>query len=113
LALKYRFVLGQLREIYDSEINRIHIIGGGSRNDLLNSFTADATGLPVIAGPMEATAIGNLLMQAFALGEIGSLDELRDIVCRSVETKEYDVSPDRNKWDKVYEEYKNLIKRRI
>jgi rhamnulokinase len=113
LALKYRFVLGQLREIYDSEINRIHIIGGGSRNDLLNSFTADATGLPVIAGPMEATAIGNLLMQAFALGEIGSLDDLRDIVCRSFEAKEYDVSPDRDKWDTVHEEYKNLIKRRI
>jgi rhamnulokinase len=111
LALKYRFVLGQLRKIYDSEINRIHIIGGGSMNELLNRFTADATGLPVIAGPVEATAIGNLLMQAFALGKIESLDELRDIVCRSFETKKYDVSSSRDTWETVYEEYKKLIKR--
>ncbi len=113
LALKYRFVLGQLREIYGPDINRIHIIGGGSRNDMLNRFTADATGLPVIAGPMEATAIGNLLMQAFALGEIGSLDELRDIVRRSFETKKYDISPGRDKWDTIYDEYKKLIKRGV
>jgi rhamnulokinase len=111
LALKYRFVLEQLKKIYDSEINRIHIIGGGSRNDLLNRFTADATGLPVIAGPVEATAIGNLLMQASALGKIGGLDELRDIVCRSFETKKYDVSPCRDKWDTAYEKYKKLLKR--
>jgi rhamnulokinase len=81
------------------------------RNDLLNRFTAEATGLPVIAGPVKATASGNLLMQAFALGEIGSLDELRDIVCRSFETKKYDVTDSRDTWETVYEEYKKLIKR--
>jgi rhamnulokinase len=111
LALKYRCVLEQLCGLYDSEINRIHIIGGGSRNDLLNRFTAEAAGLPVIAGPMEATATGNLLMQAFALGQIGNLDELREIVTLSFETNKYDVSDSRNAWETAYERYREIIKR--
>ena len=81
------------------------------RNDLLNRFTAEVTGLPVIAGPVEATATGNLLMQAFAVVEIDSLDELRDIVCRSFETIKYDVTDSRDTWETVNEEYKKLIKR--
>ncbi len=111
LALKYRFVLEQLRNLYDSEINRLHVIGGGSRNALLNRFTAGASGLPVIAGPMEATATGNLLMQAFAMGHIGSLDELREIVSFSFETERYDVSDDREEWEAAFERYKTIIER--
>lgn len=109
LALKYRFVLEQLRDLYDSEINRIHVIGGGSRNTLLNRFTADATGIQVIAGPMEATAIGNLLMQAFAMGKISSLDELREIVSLSFETEKYDASGNRDAWETAYERYKTIM----
>jgi rhamnulokinase len=113
LALKYRFVLEQLRKVYDSEINRIHIIGGGSRNDLLNRFTAEATGLTVIAGPVEATSIGNLLMQAYATGEIGGLDELREVVCRSFETGIFEVSGPGDRWERAYVEYKKIMKRSL
>jgi rhamnulokinase len=111
LALKYRFVLEQLRDVFNSEINRIHIIGGGSRNELLNRFTAEATGLPVVAGPVEATSIGNLLMQAVALGEIGGLDELREIVFRSFETKTINVSGHNERWERAYDVYKKMIQR--
>lgn len=111
LALKYRLVLEQLRDLYDSDINRIHIIGGGSRNTLLNQFTADATGIQVIAGPMEATAIGNLLMQASALGGISSIDELREIVSLSFETEKYNASDNRDEWETAYKGYKTIIER--
>jgi rhamnulokinase len=63
---------------------RLHIIGGGSQNDLLNQFTADALGIPVWAGPVEATAMGNILVQAMASGEVADMSELREVVRRSV-----------------------------
>jgi rhamnulokinase len=93
LALKYRCVLEELGRIYPRPIRRLHAIGGGARNRLLNQWTADATGLPVLAGPTEATAIGNLLVQAMALGRVGSLAELRDIVRRSFPLETYTPRP--------------------
>ena len=83
LALRYRQVLDCLELITGSRIEVVHIVGGGSRNALLNQFTADACNRTVVAGPVETTAIGNLLWQATASGEIGSLSEVRQIVRRS------------------------------
>lgn len=93
LALEYQRVLSALEEIGGSRVETIHIVGGGSRNDLLNQFTANACERTVLAGPVEATALGNLLVQARACGEIGSLAELRSIVCRSSELRRFEPEP--------------------
>lgn len=83
LALQYRQALGWLEELSGERIEVIHIVGGGSQNRMLNQFTADACQRPVLAGPTEATIMGNLLVQAWAAGEIGSLSEMRDVVRHS------------------------------
>jgi rhamnulokinase len=83
LALRYRQVLHWLEDITGQRIEVIHIVGGGSRNTLLNQFTADACQRPVVAGPVEATALGNVLVQARACGEIGSLGEMREVIRES------------------------------
>jgi rhamnulokinase len=83
LALKYRWVIKRLERILDTTIETIHIVGGGTKNTLLCQFTADACGRPVHAGPIEATAIGNILMQALGHGRLGSLADLRAVVSRS------------------------------
>jgi rhamnulokinase len=80
LALKYQTVLGCLEEVSGRRVEVIHIVGGGSRNHLLNQFTADACQRPVVAGPVEATVLGNVLIQARACGELSSLAELRSVV---------------------------------
>ena len=77
LAFKYRYVLELLIDVAGQEVDQLHIIGGGSRNALLNQMTANATGRPVIAGPAEATATGNAIAQLIALGELGSVAEAR------------------------------------
>jgi len=76
-----------------SSIEVIHIIGGGSRNDLLNQFTADACARKVLAGPVEATALGNVLTQARAAGQFSSMAELRSIVSRSSKLREFEPDP--------------------
>jgi rhamnulokinase len=85
LALKYRQVLGWLEELTGNRIDVIHIVGGGSKSKLLNQFTADACQRPVVAGPVEATAMGNLLVQARSDGELSSLSEIREVVRKSSE----------------------------
>jgi rhamnulokinase len=87
LALKYREVLGWLEELTGNRIEQIHIVGGGSQSSILNQFTADACQRPVITGPVEATALGNLLVQVRASGELSSLTEIREVVRRSSEVK--------------------------
>ena len=77
LAYKYRYVLEQLMAVSGREVDLLHIIGGGSRNALLNQMTANAIGRPVIAGPAEATATGNAIAQLIAIGELGSVAEAR------------------------------------
>jgi rhamnulokinase len=86
LALKYRLVKNALLRVTGKSIEKIHVIGGGCQNSLLNQFTADALGVPVLAGPVEAASIGNILMQLRALGEIHSLAEGRALVRRSFPT---------------------------
>ncbi len=87
LALSYRAAIDALVEASGKEVESVHIVGGGSNNDLLNRMTADATGLPVLAGPDEATALGNALMQLHALGDVGGLAQMRQVVARSFPPK--------------------------
>ena len=93
LALKYRYVLVQMEAILGRRLEPLHIVGGGARNRLLCQLAADATGRVVVAGPVEATAAGNVLMQALALGHVGSLAEARDVVRRSFEIATYEPRP--------------------
>jgi rhamnulokinase len=83
LALKYRVVLSHLEEVTGKRIERIRVIGGGSKNRLLNQFTADATGRTVLAGPAEATALGNIAVQMLATGAVSSLEQVRGIIDQS------------------------------
>jgi rhamnulokinase len=89
LALKYREVLGWLEELTGNRIEVIHIVGGGSKSAILNQFTADACQRPVITGPVEATAMGNLLVQVRASGELASLAEMREVVRKSSDVATY------------------------
>jgi rhamnulokinase len=93
LALKYQSVLECLEHVGGKRVEVIHIVGGGSRNTLLNQFTADACDRPVVAGPVEATVFGNVLLQARACGEIGSLAELRAVVRNSTEVRALEPNP--------------------
>jgi len=108
LALKYRFTLEQIRQVSEQPIEVIHIIGGGANNHFLNQLTADATGLLVIAGPTEATAIGNILIQAKALGYVGSLTEIRQIVANSFGLVKFTPSLELN-WAGAYDRYLRII----
>jgi rhamnulokinase len=109
LALEYHWGMEKLRELSSRALPIIHIIGGGSRNRLLNQFTADATGCEVIAGPVEATAIGNILIQAIALGQLSSLPEGRALVQRSFDVTTY--QPNKHStWNDAYSRYLALRK---
>jgi rhamnulokinase len=90
LALYYAQVVDELENLSHRSIRRIHIVGGGSRSDLLNRATAEATGRVVLAGPSEATALGNILVQALALGQFASLPECRSLVRRSFQPVSYE-----------------------
>jgi len=107
LALEYRACLDALEALIHWPVEVIHIIGGGSRNRLLNQLTADVTGRPVVAGPVEATVAGNLLVQAMGLGYLGSLEELRQVMCRSFELQVFDPHP-LDRWDEAYQFYRRL-----
>ncbi|MBO5173331.1 MAG: rhamnulokinase [Bacteroidaceae bacterium] len=90
LAKKYKDAIEGVNGLLPEILKRLHIIGGGSQNGLLNQFTADALGIPVWAGPVEATAMGNILVQAMAAGEVADLAELREVVRRSVTPKVFE-----------------------
>ena len=90
LALKYRCVIGDLECLVERPIDRIRIIGGGSQNALLNQLTADATGRPVVAGPTEATALGNIAVQMLATGAVGSIAEARQLIDTSFPPKTFE-----------------------
>ena len=102
LAFKYRTVIERIEDVTGKKIDCLHIVGGGMKNELLNQFAADATGKKVIAGPAEATAIGNILMQAKATGQIKTLTEARKLVRNSFELKEYQPQ-NAPLWEKQYE----------
>lgn len=89
LAKRYKTVLEWLRELSPVEIKRLHVIGGGSKNKYMMQFTADETGLPVVAGPAECTALGNILVQLKASGSVKDLAEMRRVSINSTDTKTY------------------------
>ncbi|MCA9092965.1 MAG: rhamnulokinase [Planctomycetaceae bacterium] len=108
LALKYRIVLEYLEELTGTKIEVIHVVGGGCQNQLLNQFTANACGRPVIAGPAEATVLGNLMVQARSAGEVGSLQEIRDVIRRSSELLTY-TPQDTPAWEAALQRFRGLI----
>ena len=108
LAFKYRMVLEWLEELTGTRVEVIHIVGGGSQNESLNQLTADACGRPVVAGPVEATILGNVLVQARGAGELGSLADLRSVVRASCDLKTYEPrEPDR--WAAAYPRFVDLM----
>ena len=108
LAFRYRWVLERLEELTGQRLEVIHVVGGGSQNDLLCQFTADACNRPVLAGPVEATAIGNLLVQAIGRGLLGSLQDAREVVRRSFEVRTY-LPQSPNGWEKPYERFLKYV----
>jgi len=104
LAIKYRHVFDRLQEVTGKPLNQINVIGGGSRNWLLNQFTAEAVGLPVKAGPAEATSIGNIMMQLMALDELDCLSDAREVVQVSFETATFE-SCKTEAWEDAYGKY--------
>jgi len=109
LAMQYRLVACQLEEIYETKIDTLHIVGGGTQNTLLNQLAADATGLTVVTGPVEATVVGNIAVQAIGAGHIGSLAEARTIIRNSFEMKTYEPK-NTDQWDDQFERFMKLKK---
>lgn len=110
IALKHATTVDLLREATGTEPTELHVVGGGARNELLCRWTAEATGLPVLAGPEEATLIGNLLVQAMAMGELGSLREARDVVRASFVPTVYEPSGS-SEWIEARKRFAELASR--
>ncbi len=108
LALKYRYVLEQLMRTSGRKVHVLYITGGGSNNELLNQFTANALGIKVVAGPVEATAIGNIMIQAYGTGVFRSLPDIRNVIRNSFAVKEY-LSVKQEMWDKAYTNFIRII----
>jgi rhamnulokinase len=107
LALRYRQVLESLESVLERKIETIHIVGGGSQNQVLNQFVSDATGRKVLAGPTEATAAGNLLVQAIGAGQLKNLDEARQVIRNSFPVT--GLEPSGNKgWESAYQKFLQL-----
>jgi sugar (pentulose or hexulose) kinase len=108
LALKYRWVLEKLETVIGRPVGTLYIVGGGVRNSVLNQFTANALKRPVVTGYSEATAAGNLLVQAFALGELRSLADIREVARRSFPTVTFEPS-EAGPWDAAYGRFLSLL----
>ena len=109
LALRYRQVFTWLKEFADFDIDVLHIIGGGSKNEYLDQFTANSCGVTVLAGPQEGTAIGNIMLQAKAAGLVGDIWEMRRIIADSLELKRFEPQ-DKDVWDAAYEKYLEVVR---
>ena len=107
LALRYRQVFGYLKSMAPFPIEVLHIIGGGSRNNDLNQFTADSIGIEVLAGPQEGTALGNIMLQAKAQGEVSDIWEMRRIIANSLELKRFEPHHTAE-WDEAYQRFVQL-----
>lgn len=104
LALRYRQVFEWMKSMTPFPIERLHIIGGGSLNAILNQFTANSVGVEVLAGPQEGTALGNIMLQAKASGDVADIWEMRQIIANSLELKKF-VPEYRESWDEAYQRY--------
>ena len=107
LALRYRMVLGWLAELTGSQFKTIHIVGGGTQNRLLCQMAADACNSRVVSGPIEATAIGNVMMQAVAQGDVGSIADAREVIRHSFDVEEY-TPQNPEPWDEAYARFARL-----
>jgi rhamnulokinase len=110
LALKYRFVLEQLESVTDTKMPRLHVVGGGIQNELLCQWTANACGRTVVAGPVEATALGNIAVQMIAARELRDLKQARELIARSFGMKWYE--PQKQPvWQDAFGKLQGLLKR--
>jgi rhamnulokinase len=110
LALRYRMVLGWLEQLVGRKLEAIHIVGGGTQNRQLCQMAADATGRTIVAGPVEATAIGNVMLQAVAAGDVADIAEAREVIKRSFQVEQY--SPqETSAWDDAYGRFEKLLSR--
>lgn len=105
LALKYRMTAESIESLMGRKAKVIHVVGGGTKDHFLSQMTADACGVPVAAGPEEATAIGNLMMQAIAAGEVADIREARQIISASFALKHYEPTSERDAWDEAYNRF--------
>jgi sugar (pentulose or hexulose) kinase len=110
LAMSYREAFEGLERMKGSRIDVLHIVGGGAKNRMLNQFAADAIGRQVVAGPFEATAIGNLMMQVKASGEVKDFAQMREVIARSFDV-EYCEPKDTARWTESYETYRSVLQR--
>lgn len=111
LALRYRQVMEMIKRFSPFAIKRLHIIGGGSRNQRLNQMTADVLAMPVIAGPMECTALGNIMLQAKAAGVVSSIEQMRSVIRNSIEVQTFMPSAaNATAWDRAYSHFCNIPK---
>lgn len=108
LALRYRQVFSYLTEMASFPIEVLHIIGGGSQNDNLNQFTANSCGVEVLAGPQEGTALGNIMVQAKAAGEVKDLWDMRKVIANSLNLKRFSPA-DKEIWDAAYVKYLKIL----
>ena len=104
LALRYRQVFGYLKEMASFPIDTLHIIGGGSKNEYLDQFTAHSTGVTVLAGPQECTALGNIMIQAKAAGTVKDIFDMRRMIANSVEMKRFEPQ-NSEEWTAAYDKY--------
>lgn len=109
LALTYRWAIESAESVTGRTVGAIHVVGGGCRNSLLCRLTAEATRRPVLAGPVEATATGNLLVQAYAQGRVSSLAEIREVVRRSVEVQVYEPDGGAAYWEEAYGRFLGIV----
>ena len=112
LALRYKQVFGYLQDMAPFNIEKLHIIGGGSKNNQLNQFTCNAVGVPVVAGPSEGTAIGNIMLQAKANGLVKDIAEMRQLISTSIETALF--TPEQPEaWEEAYQKYLSVYREDI
>ena len=109
LACKYRVVLEQIEEVTGRTIDTVHVLGGGSQNTFLCQLTANVTRRVVFAGPVEAAALGNVLVQMHAFGDVGSLAEMREVVRRSADIQVFDPDPAAENWNALYGRFRTVL----
>lgn len=112
LALRYKQVFGFLQNFASEKITRLHVIGGGSQNEVLNQFTSNSLGVDVVAGPAEATAIGNIFLQARGAQLVDSLEEMRKLIRKSVSLKTY-APIDKEIWDEAFKRYMEVYREKV
>jgi rhamnulokinase len=113
LACKYRLVLDEIADVTGRAIDTVHVVGGGARNAFLCQLTADVTRSVVLAGPVEAAALGNVLVQLHAFGDVASTAEMRELVRRSVTIDVYEPDADGDHWNALYERFRTALESEV